>query len=27
VELPTHKAVKSLCASLARHGQKCVAAN
>jgi SPOR domain len=27
VELPTHKAVKALCASLARHGQKCVAAN
>jgi len=27
VELPTHKAVKSLCASLAHHGQKCVAAN
>ena len=27
VELPTRKAVKSLCASLAHHGQKCVAAN
>jgi len=27
VELPTHKAVKSLCASLIHHGQKCVAAN
>jgi hypothetical protein len=27
VELPTHKAVKSLCATLSRHGQKCIAAN
>jgi hypothetical protein len=27
VELPPHTAVKSLCASLAHHGQKCVAAN
>jgi hypothetical protein len=27
VELPTHKAVKSLCATLSKHGQKCIAAN
>ncbi|MGA3157872.1 MAG: SPOR domain-containing protein [Steroidobacteraceae bacterium] len=27
VELPTRKAVKSLCASLSHHGQKCIAAN
>jgi hypothetical protein len=27
VELPTRKAVKSLCATLSRHGQKCIAAN
>jgi sporulation related protein len=27
VELPTRKAVKSLCASLSHHGQKCIAAS